>query len=108
MNITVTGQHVEITPAIRDYVVEKMERIKRHFDHPIDVSVVLTVEKLRQHVEANVRVNGKDLFAETTDPDMYAAIDELSHMLDRQIIRHKEKQHDHRHGSSSIRHKTAD
>ncbi len=98
MNVIVTGQHIEITPAIRDYVVDKMERVKRHFDHPIDVNVILTVEKLHQHVEANVHVNGRDLFVETSNPDMYAAIDELAHTLDRQIIRHKEKQHDQRNG----------
>ncbi|MDE2259478.1 MAG: ribosome-associated translation inhibitor RaiA [Betaproteobacteria bacterium] len=98
MNVIVTGQHIEITPAIRDYVVDKMERVKRHFDHPIDVSVILTVEKLNQHVEANVHVNGRDLFVEASNSDMYAAIDELVHTLDRQIIRHKEKQHDQRNG----------
>ncbi len=97
MNVTVTGQHMEVTPAIRQYVVEKLERIGRHFDHVIDVTVVLNVEKLRQHVEANVHVQGKDLFAETTHEDMYAAIDELVDILDRQVIRHKEKRSDHRH-----------
>lgn len=107
MNVMVTGQHIEITPAIRDYVVDKMERVKRHFDHPIDVSVILTVEKLNQHVEANVHVNGRDLFVETSNSDMYAAIDELAHTLDRQIIRHKEKQHDQRN-SRPIKHLAGD
>jgi putative sigma-54 modulation protein len=107
MNITVTGQHVEVTPAIRDYVVDKLERVKRHFDSPIDVSVILTVEKLNQHVEANVHVNGRDLFVEATDADMYAAIDALVHTLDRQIIRHKEKQNDQRNGQP-IKHLASD
>lgn len=98
MNVTLTGKHVEITPAIREYVVEKMGRIKRHFDQPITISMVLSVEKLTHHVEANVSANGRSLFAESTHSDMYAAIDELSHTLDRQIIRNKEKQHDQRNG----------
>ncbi len=98
MNVTVTGQHVEITPAIREYVMEKFGKIKNHFDHPIDVSVVLTVEKIKQHVEANAHVNGRDLFVETTNPDMYAAIDELAKTLDRQIIRLKEKRYAQRNG----------
>lgn len=99
MKVTVTGQQVEITPAIREYVVEKMERIKRHFDAIIDVNVVLKVEKLTQHVEANVHVQGRDLFAEAANPDMYTAIDDLVHTLDRQIIRLKEKQQAQRNGS---------
>ncbi len=107
MNVTVTGQHVEVTPAIRDYVVEKMGRVKRHFDQPIEVTVILKVEKLNQHVEANVHVQGRDLFVEASNPDMYVAIDELTHMLDRQIIRLKEKQHDQRIGAP-LKHMAAD
>lgn len=100
MNVTVTGQHMEVTPAIRQYVTEKLERIGRHFDHVIDVSVVLNVEKLRHHIEANIHVQGKDLFAETTHEDMYAAIDQLVDILDRQVIRHKEKRSEHRHSAA--------
>ncbi len=107
MKVTVTGHQVEITPAIRDYVVEKMERIKRHFDPIIDVNVVLKVEKLIQRVEATVHVQGRDLFAEAANTDMYAAIDELVHTLDRQIIRLKEKQQDQRMGNP-IKHLAAD
>jgi putative sigma-54 modulation protein len=103
MNVTVTGQHMEITPAIRQHVEEKMQRVKRHFDHPIDINVVLSVEKLLQKVEANVHLNGKDIFVETSNTDMYVAIDEMSHTLDRQIIRHKEKQTSQRDGQT-IRH----
>lgn len=96
MNLTLTGNHLEITPAIRAYVVTKLERINRHFDHVIDVTVVLTVDKLRQIVEANVHVRGKDLHAESVDADMYAAIDLLADKLDRQVLRHKEKRRMHR------------
>jgi len=97
MNVIVTGQHVEVTPAIREYVVGKMLRIARHFDHPIDVNVVLSVEKIRHHIEANVHLQGKDLFVECTHEDMYASIDELADMLDRTVIKHKEKRGNLRH-----------
>jgi len=96
MNLTVTGHHVEITPAIRDYVTQKLGRINRHFDELIDVSVTLSVEKLRHKAEANVHLRGKDIFVETEDADMYAAIDSLVDKLDRQILRHKEKRSDGR------------
>jgi putative sigma-54 modulation protein len=104
MNVTLTGQHVEITPAIRQHVEEKMQRVKRHFDHPIDINVVLSVEKMQQKAEANVHLNGKDIFVESTNADLYVAIDELSHTLDRQIIRHKEKQNTQRDNHQTIRH----
>src|SRR4029450_2811782 len=83
MNLNLTGNHLEITPAIRDYVVAKLDRITRHFDHLIDVSVVLSVNKLRQKIEANLHIRGKDLHAESIEPDMYAAIDALVDKLDR-------------------------
>ena len=97
MNLHLTGHHVQITPAIRDYVAGKLTRIKNHFDHVIDVNVILSVEKLQQKVEANVHVRGKDIFCESIDTDMYAAIDSLVDKLDRTIIRHKEKALSHRH-----------
>jgi len=91
MNLHLTGHHVEITPAIRDYVVAKLERINRHFDHVIDVNVIMTVQKLEQQIEANVHLSGKDIHVRCNDGDMYAAIDQLMDKLDRQVIRHKER-----------------
>ncbi len=99
MNLTITGHHLEITPAIRGYVEDKMARITRHFDQVIDVSVILAVEKLKHKAEVNLHVRGKDIFVEATDADMYAAIDALADKLDRQVVKHKEKLGDaHREG----------
>jgi putative sigma-54 modulation protein len=91
MNLHLTGHHVDITPAIREYVVGKLERINRHFDHVIDVNVIMTVEKLDQKIEANVHLSGKDIHVHANDGDMYAAIDDLVDKLDRQILKHKER-----------------
>ena len=78
MNLHITGHHVQVSPAIREYVGAKLERVTRHFDHLIDVNVILSVDKLRQKVEATVHVRGRDIFCESTDEDMYAAIDALA------------------------------
>ena len=91
MNLTITGHHLDITPAIRGYVEEKMERVTRHFDQVIDVSVILSVDKLQHRAEANVHVPGKDIYVESVNADMYAALDALADKLDRQILKHKEK-----------------
>jgi putative sigma-54 modulation protein len=91
MNLHLTGHHVEITFAIREYVTAKLERINRHFDHVIDVNVIMTVEKLDQKIEANVHLSGKDIHVQAHDGDMYAAIDGLMDKLDRQVIKHKER-----------------
>lgn len=102
MNLHLTGHHLQITPAIRDYVSGKLERITHHFDHVIDVNVILSVEKLQHKVEATVHVRGKDIFCESTASDMYAAIDGLSDRLDRTIIKHKEKGLAQRHNGVKI------
>ena len=96
MNLNLSGHHLDITPAIRAYVVNKLVRVTRHFDHVIDVNVVLSVDKLRQQVTANLHIRGKDIHAECVEPDMYAAIDALADKLDRQVLRHKEKRNGHR------------
>ncbi len=98
MNLHLSGHHVEVTPAIRDYVTSKFTRITRHFDHVIDVNVIVSVEKLTQKIEANVHLSGKNIFVECADADMYAAIDELVDKLDRQILKHKERTIEHRGG----------
>ena len=91
MNLNLTGHHVEITPSIREYVVAKLARINRHFDHVIDVNVIMTVEKLDQKIEANVHLSGKDIHVTCHEVDMYAAIDLLVDKLDRQVLKHKER-----------------
>ncbi len=103
MNLNLTGHHLEITPAIRDYISSKLQRITHHFDHVIDVNVILSVEKLRRKIEASVHVRGKDIFCENADADMYAAIDGLVDKLDRTIIKHKEKSLEHRHNGAALK-----
>ncbi len=95
MQLNLTGHHVEITPALRDYVSEKLGRLERHFDHVTNVHVVLSVEKLRHKAEATFSITGNNLFANAEEEDMYAAIDALADKLDRQIKKHKEKLTDH-------------
>jgi putative sigma-54 modulation protein len=103
MNLNLTGQHLEITPAIRDYVIAKLDRVTRHFDHVIDVNVVMSVDKLRHKVEVNLHTRGKDIHVQAVEPDMYAAIDALADRLDRQVLKHKERRALHRHEGAAIK-----
>ena len=95
MNLQISGHHLDVTPAIREYVTAKLERVTRHFDHVIDVNVILTVEKLKQKAEVTLHVPGKDIFVEADDSDLYAAIDNLVDKLDRQVQKYKQKLQDH-------------
>jgi len=100
MNLNLSGHHLEITPAIREHVLSKLGKVKRHFDHVIDVNVILSVEKLKQKAEANVHLSGKTIFVECDDANLYVAIDSLVEKLDRQILKHKEKHAARRHDDS--------
>ncbi len=97
MNLNLTGRHLEITPAIRDHVTSKLDKVKRHFDNVIDINVILSVDKLVQKAEGTVHVSGKNIFAETEDSNLYVAIDALVDSLDRQVLKHKEKHTARRH-----------
>lgn len=106
MNLHLTGHHMEITPALRDYVQSKLARVSGHFDHVIDVKVTLSVEKLAQKVEATLHVPGNDLHAACSDENMYSAIDMLADKLDRQVLKHKEKHADHHKVNGALKHQS--
>jgi putative sigma-54 modulation protein len=91
MNLTISGHHLDVTPSIREYVLNKLERVRRHFDHVIDITVILSVEKLNQRAEMTLHMSGKDIHVEAIHEDMYAALDLLVDKLDRQVCKHKEK-----------------
>lgn len=95
MQINVSGHHLEVTPALRDYVNTKLSKLQRHFDQITNTDVTLSIDKQIQKAEASVHVAGADLFATSEHSDMYAAIDTLTDKLDRQLIKHKEKNMGH-------------
>ena len=101
MNLNITGHHVEVTPAIREYVTAKLDRVIRHFDQVTSSHVILSVEKLQQKAEVTLHVKGKDIFADATNADLYAAIDLLADKLDRQVLKHKEKTTSHHRSQGS-------
>jgi len=105
MQLDLSGHHVEITDSMRGYVEKKFERISRHFEQVLDVHCVLTVEKLRHKAEATLMMRGNKIYADATEPNMYAAIDALADKLDRCVKKHKEKTADH-HAEEVIKART--
>lgn len=106
MNLTISGHHLEVTPAIRSHVESKLNRMKRNFDNVIDISVLLAVDNnsdkdKRQRAEINMNISGKTIHAESSAQDLYAAIDILMDKLDRQLIKYKTKSKEH--GRESVK-----
>ena len=99
MQLNITGHHVELTEALKDYVNSKMEKLERHSDQISNSQVTLSVVKERQTAEGNLHVTGGEINAKAQHEDMYAAIDALVDKLDRQLLKHKGKQIDRMHGA---------
>jgi putative sigma-54 modulation protein len=95
MQINISGRHIDLTPAIKNYIDSKLDRLERHHDRITSTNVILSVDKLRQKAEATIHVSGKDFFADSESEDLFAAIDLLADKLDRQLIKHKEKMRNH-------------
>lgn len=95
MQLSLTGHHIDVTDSLRNYVQSKLTKLERHFDNVTGVHCILSVEKLEHKAEATVKLGGGSVFADSTEENMYAAIDGLIDKLDRQVIRHKEKRCDH-------------
>ena len=101
MNLRINSRHLEVTPAIRSHLEDRLERIRKHFNHVIDASAFLMVDKakekdLRQTAELTLHLKGKELFAEAHHQDLYQAMDAVVDKLDRQLLKHKERIQDHR------------
>ncbi|EPD2600280.1 ribosome hibernation promoting factor [Yersinia enterocolitica] len=95
MQLNITGHHVEITDALREFVTTKFAKLEQYFDRINQVYVVLSVEKVKQIAEVTVHVNGGELHASSEQEDMYAAIDILVDKLARQLNKHKDKLKQH-------------
>ena len=101
MQLNISGHHVEVTPALKEYVTEKIYRLQRHFNHITQVNITLSVEnKIDQKAEANVNLSGGKIFADHSSDNMYASIDKLIDKLDRQVKKHKEKLQNHNDGDN--------
>ncbi len=95
MQLTISGHHIDVTEALREYVTNKISRLEKHHDRITNTHVILTVKKLQQKAEATLHISGADLYADSESEDLYAAIDSLTDKLDRQLIKHKEKHRNH-------------
>jgi putative sigma-54 modulation protein len=91
MQFSVTARNVEITPALRAYAEEKLNRLTRYLENIVTLHVVLSVNKHRQTAEVTLRVRDLTIRAEEEGDDLYSSIDLVAEKLERQILRYKER-----------------
>ena len=103
MNLNITGRHLEITPAMQEYIENKFIKIKSHFNDVLDAKFILSVEKLNNIVDATIHLPHLNINAKSIDEDMYKAIDLAISKIDRQVIKYKEKHKNHHQSDGSIK-----
>ncbi len=104
MQITVTFRHMESSEAVRSYVEEKLARVKKYIDEPIDAQVVLSVQKKINHrAEVTMVAKGLTMKSMEEKDDMYAAIDLMVDKIERQLKKYKEKLKQHKGSSENQR-----
>lgn len=93
MNFTIRGEKMEVTDAIKEYVIDKLSKMEKYFDEPekVNVKILFKVRGREQKVEVTVSSMGYDLRAEVSHSDMYAAIDLVLDKLERQMRKYKTK-----------------
>jgi putative sigma-54 modulation protein len=97
MKLTVTFRHLESTKSLKNHVEAKLEKLNKFLIKPIDVHVILSVEKFRKQCEITLNASNFHTVAIETNGDMYASIDNAVHKLESQIRKHKEKIKEHHH-----------
>ena len=91
MQVTVTGRHYEVTPALRSYVDVRLNRLTRYTDKIQTAHVTLSAEKHRHRAEIVLRTDGKELTSKEMSEDMYSALDQVSDKLEKQLRRLKRR-----------------
>ncbi len=91
MKLTTTARHFEATPDLIEYTDNRMRKLKRFWDHILNVDVIMTVEKFRHIAEVKVHVNGHDFSAKEESEDMRTSIDRTAKDLERQMKKFKGK-----------------
>ena len=91
MNYTVSGKNIEITNGLREAVIDKLSKLERYFTPDTEVNVTLSVEKDRQRIEVTIPIKGTIIRAEQVSNDMYASIDLVEAVLERQLRKYKNK-----------------
>jgi putative sigma-54 modulation protein len=100
LNVTVTGRNIELTPSLKEYLMDKLRRAQKHFDHPLEVTALLSVAKNRsiansQTAEVTLKVNGHVIRGEESTENMYASIDLVADKIERQLRKFKTRYWNH-------------
>lgn len=99
MDITVSFRHTEPIESLKTYAEEKVSKIKKYLDSPLEAHIVLSVEKFRHQADVTLSINGTRIKGVEETGDMYSAIDQVMDKIEKQVKRHMAKIRSHRESS---------
>lgn len=113
MRMIISGRHLEVTNAIRDYAEKKIGKIKKYFDNIMEIDVTLSAVHTKSEGEKHTAdvllfANGTKIKAVASDSILYAAIDEVVDVLEQQVKKHKEKLKNRQHHQENIKERIAE
>lgn len=91
MRYTITGRNIDVTPGLREAVIEKIGKLERYFNQDTEAIITLSVTKDRQKIEVTIPVKGHIIRAEEQSTDMYVSIDLVEEIIERQLKKYKRK-----------------
>ena len=103
MQLNITAKHLDLTPALSDYVHRKVEKAQRYFDSIVWAQVTLAVEKHRHIAEIIIHTPGNTFRTKDEAGDLYSAVDLAAHKIDLHLSRIKDKKKNHRNGKDNVR-----
>lgn len=99
MQVSVTFRNTDAENWFKDYVNERISKIRKYVDKPIEAHVILTVEKFRNVAEINLMAKGVSIIGKEEAKDMQLAFDAVMDKIERQVKKHKEITRDHKSAS---------
>lgn len=102
MRYTIVGRNLEVTPALRKAVQDKIGKLDRYFNPDTEVNVTMSVQRERQNIEVTIPIKGTIIRAEESSNDMYVSIDLVEEIIERQILKYKKKLVDRKQSAPSF------
>jgi len=102
MQISVTFRNTNAEGWFKDYVNERLGKLKKYIDKPLEAHVIITVEKFRNIAEVNLKAKGINIVGKEEAKDMQMAFDSVIDKVERQIKKHREKARNHKDNASRM------
>lgn len=103
MQVSFTFRHMDSNDGMKEYAKQKLMKIRRYLEKPVEAHVVLSVEKFRNIAEVTIKGEGLSINGQERSDDMYSAIDNVMDKIGRQIKRRRGKTRRHKSGQVAER-----